>query len=829
MTQRENWLIRQAVDLANKKKSSSTTIVQGSSGSSTPTTFVAKTRGADIASTTTIAIPDTVSDIFYVTGTTTITSITAQAPERVIILHFTGALTLTDGSNLNLTGNYVTAAGDEIILRCDGATWFEIARSNGIRSIASSDGSIVITNSSGPTVDLSVQNPAGIEKGDLVLELVKIGTGVDIATGQKQFLRIPFDCTITGWTIVADVACSIVVDIWSDTYGNFPPTVADTITGSAKPTLSSAVKNTSTTLTGWNTSLLAGNVLLFNVDSISGSPGKVNLAVSFTRIGGAQLTDDALLVHKAGAETITGDKTFSGAVVTVLGASKNVETDASQNLIGVTKKTAFNKDFGTIADTIAQGNDSRFTDSRIPIAHKTTHEPGGSDALTALTDASIAAANKDGTAVTPSMRTLGTGAQQAMPGNATIPAAYTDEQAQDAIGAEIDSTLVYVDATPLLTRAAITGDVTIPQASNVATIPNDTVTNAKLANVATSTIKGRVTAGTGDPEDLTAVQVRGILNVNESPDVVHIAETETITGEKTFNAELILTTDLKLNDITEPATKTNRLYSVALAWASSLLKWNGKFVALFETSPHSGSPPTSPPDGALLFVNTTGTGGNLDYDGTNLGYDTSTHNLKVTGKITNVTDPTNAQDVVTKAYLEAHAGTGTIESIASTNGTIKVTNAEGPDVLIDTYTANARTTSDVTTTSTTAVDITGLSFAIAANEVWSFEASLFQQRSNSGRGSKYAANAPSGATLLASRSHTLDGSFSGIQIITAIDTLGNTVENSSNDATNVTVTWKGVVANGSTAGTVQLRFATVNADNTAKVMANSYITARKIS
>src|SRR3990167_2169384 len=38
-------------------------------------------------------------------------------------------------------------------------------------------------------------------------------------------------------------------------------------------------------------------------------------------------------------------------------------------------------------------------------------------------------------------------------------AGYTDEQAQDAIGAMIDNSLVYVDATPLLTRAALTGDV----------------------------------------------------------------------------------------------------------------------------------------------------------------------------------------------------------------------------------------------------------------------------------------------------------------------------------------------------------------------------------
>lgn len=65
------------------------------------------------------------------------------------------------------------------------------------------------------------------------------------------------------------------------------------------------------------------------------------------------------------------------------------------------------------------------------------------------------------------------------------------------------------------------GDITIGGAGSTFTIDNnavtttkiinDAVTNAKLANVATATIKGRATAGTGDPEDLTGAQVRTIM------------------------------------------------------------------------------------------------------------------------------------------------------------------------------------------------------------------------------------------------------------------------------------------------------------------------------
>lgn len=53
-------------------------------------------------------------------------------------------------------------------------------------------------------------------------------------------------------------------------------------------------------------------------------------------------------------------------------------------------------------------------------------------------------------------------------------------------------------------RSALAGgDVTAPAGSNLLTISNNVVTNAKLADMATDTIKGRDTAGSGDPEDLT--------------------------------------------------------------------------------------------------------------------------------------------------------------------------------------------------------------------------------------------------------------------------------------------------------------------------------------
>ena len=56
------------------------------------------------------------------------------------------------------------------------------------------------------------------------------------------------------------------------------------------------------------------------------------------------------------------------------------------------------------------------------------------------------------------------------------------------------------------------GDVT-SAGDGAQTIVDAAVTNAKLAHVASATLKGRVTAAAGDVEDLTATQVRTLLNV----------------------------------------------------------------------------------------------------------------------------------------------------------------------------------------------------------------------------------------------------------------------------------------------------------------------------
>jgi hypothetical protein len=108
--------------------------------------------------------------------------------------------------------------------------------------------------------------PAG-SSGTASLTFVIDGGGEAITTGEKGHLEIPFACTIKQVTMQADQSGSIVVDIWKDTYANFPPTDADSITASAPPTISSAQKSQDATLAGWTKSISSGDILAFNVDS----------------------------------------------------------------------------------------------------------------------------------------------------------------------------------------------------------------------------------------------------------------------------------------------------------------------------------------------------------------------------------------------------------------------------------------------------------------------------------------------------------------------------------------------------------------------------------
>lgn len=95
------------------------------------------------------------------------------------------------------------------------------------------------------------------------------GGGSAITTGIKGYIEVPYPCTINRATMLADQSGSAVVDIWKAAYASYPPTVSNTITAAALPTISATNKSQDSTLTGWTVTVAAGDILGFNVNSAS--------------------------------------------------------------------------------------------------------------------------------------------------------------------------------------------------------------------------------------------------------------------------------------------------------------------------------------------------------------------------------------------------------------------------------------------------------------------------------------------------------------------------------------------------------------------------------
>ena len=138
-----------------------------------------------------------------------------------------------------------------------------------------SDGRHYIKSSTGVVTALMPPEESGLN--------FIIGTGVSvISTGVRGHFLIPFNCRIEQATILALVSGSIVLDLWRDTYANFPPTAADSICGTSKPTLVSTNRSQDSTLSGWSTNLVRGDILAVNVDSAS-TVTQVTLALLLRR------------------------------------------------------------------------------------------------------------------------------------------------------------------------------------------------------------------------------------------------------------------------------------------------------------------------------------------------------------------------------------------------------------------------------------------------------------------------------------------------------------------------------------------------------------------
>lgn len=129
-------------------------------------------------------------------------------------------------------------------------------------------------------------------------------------------------------------------------------------------------------------------------------------------------------------------------------------------------------------------------------------------------------------------------------------------------------------------------------------------------------------------------------------------------------------------------------------------------------------------------------------------------------------------------------------------------------------------TSDQTTTSATAVNATGFSFSVGANEDWAFEIFLLANASGAA-GVKVSMSGPSGATIGA----LVRGTAAAPVQITALSTLTGAVMTSATAGIHIF----GIMRVSSTAGTAQLGFASADGVVTATIKAPSWFRASKLN
>lgn len=251
------------------------------------------TSGSYTDLTSTPTIPDALADL-----DTTVTGAQLNSLKTKVDGIETGA-DVTDATNVDAAGAVMlsdtSTSGmgfvvDEDAMTSDSATKVPTQQSVKAYVDANAGGSVAWGDITGTLADQTDLDTALDGKSDtghthtqtFAITFVMDGGGSAITTGAKGDLYIPFACTITGWNLMTDTVGTFQVDIWKDTFGS-AITDGDSITASDVPVTGglSAV-GSGTSLTGWTTSIAAGDQLRINVDTASGAT-MATLALTCTR------------------------------------------------------------------------------------------------------------------------------------------------------------------------------------------------------------------------------------------------------------------------------------------------------------------------------------------------------------------------------------------------------------------------------------------------------------------------------------------------------------------------------------------------------------------
>jgi hypothetical protein len=254
----------------------------------------------------------------------------------------------------------------------------------------------------------------------------------------------------TGWVWSNDTNGGMLQHRHAGVTRNFmygPTTAVNNRVAFFDGTTGGLIKDSGLTLSGSNTGDQTSIV------GITGTKAQFNTAVT-----------DGNIIYAGGSNTI--DSSFDLTATT--GTAQNITLDVSGA--------------GNTGDIILQGNsDVIVTAGSVSLGSKTFFGASSSGNATA----NIAHGSAPSSPVDGDLWSTTAGFYARVNGVTVGPfgsgGGYTDEQAQDAVGAMVDASLTYVDGTPLLQRAALTGAVTATAGSNATSLGSFTVAQLSTA------------------------------------------------------------------------------------------------------------------------------------------------------------------------------------------------------------------------------------------------------------------------------------------------------------------------------------------------------------
>lgn len=409
------------------------------------------------------------------------------------------------GSGLTLSAGTLSATGDGT----GTVTQVSVVSANGLAGT-------VATDTTTPAITLTT-SITGVLKGN--------GTAISPATPGTDYVAP--NVAITGAT-----KTKITYDSKGLVTAGTDATTADIADSTNKRYVTDAqltvLSNTSGTNTGDQT-------------TISGNAGTATALQTARTINGVSFDGTTNITVTAAAGTLSGTTLASGVTsssltsvgtLTNLTVTNPISGSVTGNAATVTTNANLSGPIASVGNvtsiTSQTGTGSTFVMSNSPtlvtpalgtpssgVATNLTGTASGLTSGNVITNANLTGpvtSVGNATSVTPNAITNAMLAQ--------VPTATFKARATAGTG-DVENLTVAQTKTLLDLTGTNSGDQTITLTSDVTgsgtgsfatTIAADAVTNTKLANMATSTFKGRITAGTGDPEDLSSTQATSLLN-----------------------------------------------------------------------------------------------------------------------------------------------------------------------------------------------------------------------------------------------------------------------------------------------------------------------------